>query len=267
MPDTLINKIRDAVIGEKQAIHTSFGCKPLIYADYTASGRALDFIEQYISEQVLPFYANTHTETSYTGAQTTLLREQARDIIHAAHNGSEEDQVIFCGSGATSAINKLIDILNIRLPADLDERFQLLQHIPASERAVVFIGPYEHHSNELPWRETTADLVVIPLDNNGQINIEVLATKLEEYSERSLKIGSFSAASNVTGIKSDVDRISALLHKSGAQAFWDYAAAAPYVAIDMNASENDQNCSKDAVFLTPHKFVGGPGTPGILVVK
>ncbi len=267
MPDTLINKIRDAVIGEKHAIHTSFGCKPLIYADYTASGRALDFIEQYISEQVLPFYANTHTETSYTGAQTTLLREQARDIIHAALNGSEEDQVIFCGSGATSGINKLIDILNIRLPADLDERYQLLQHIPASERAVVFIGPYEHHSNELPWRETTADLVVIPLDNNGHINIEVLATKLEEYSERSLKIGSFSAASNVTGIKSDVNRISALLHKSGAQAFWDYAAAAPYVAIDMNANENDQNCSKDAVFLSPHKFVGGPGTPGILVVK
>jgi len=267
MPDALVNKIRDAVIGDKQAINTSFGCKPLIYADYTASGRALDFIEQYINEEVLPFYANTHTETSYTGAQTTLLREQARDIIHRALKGCEEDQVIFCGSGATSAINKLIDILNLRLPADLDERHQLLQHIPASERAVVFIGPYEHHSNELPWRETTADLVVIPLDNNGQIDIEVLANKLQEYSERTLKIGSFSAASNVTGIKSDVDRISALLHKNNAQAFWDYAAAAPYVAIDMNANKDDQNCSKDAVFLSPHKFIGGPGTPGILVVK
>jgi len=267
MPNTLIKKIRDAVIGEKQAIHTPFGLKPLVYADYTASGRALDFIEQYISEQVLPFYANTHTETSYTGAQTTLLREQSRDIIHTALKGSEEDQVIFCGSGATSAINKLIDILNLRLPADLDERHQLLQHIPASQRAVVFIGPYEHHSNELPWRETTADLVVIPLDNNGHIDIEILANKLQEYSERSLKIGSFSAASNVTGIKSDVDRISALLHKNNAQAFWDYAAAAPYVAIDMNPAKKDQNYSKDAVFLSPHKFIGGPGTPGILVVK
>jgi len=198
MPNALTNKIRDAVIGEKQAINTSFGCKPLIYADYTASGRALDFIEQYISEQVLPFYANTHTETSYTGAQTTQLREQARDIIHRALKGSEEDQVIFCGSGATSAINKLIDILNLRLPADLAERHQLLQHIPKNERAVVFIGPYEHHSNELPWRESTADLVVIPLDSNGQIDFEVLDSKLQEYSERPLKIGSFSAASVAT---------------------------------------------------------------------
>ena len=259
---SLIEKIRQSVIGARQSIGTPFGEKPLVYADYTASGRALGFIEDYIRQSVLPWYANTHTETSFTGAQTTLLREQARQEIRRAVNATEEDQVIFCGSGATAAINKLIDILGLRLPFDLSARYQLDAMIPDGERPVVFLGPYEHHSNELPWRESIADVVSIPLNEQGQICQRVLARELNRYRERPLKIGSFSAASNVTGVKSDVQAITSLLKQHGALALWDYAAAAPYVAIDMNGET-----PLDAVFISPHKFIGGPGTPGVLVAK
>ncbi|MEP0203918.1 MAG: aminotransferase class V-fold PLP-dependent enzyme [Halioglobus sp.] len=259
---TTIEKIRSSVIGANRAITTSFGVKPLVYADYTASGRALGFIEDAINEQVLPYYANTHTETSLTGARTTALREQAREVIRASVNGTAADKVIFCGSGATAAINKLIDILNLRLPADLSDRYELDAKIPTAARPVVFIGPYEHHSNELPWRESIAEVVSIPLNKNGQIDTAILQAQLKRFANRELLIGSFSAASNVTGIKSDVPAITALLKQFGAQAFWDYAAAGPYVGIDVNGE-----APIDAVFLSPHKFVGGPGTPGVLVVK
>lgn len=265
MSAELITKIRESVIGERQLIPTSFGMKPLIYADYTASGRSLSFIEDYISTKVLPFYANTHTETSFSGAQTTAYRENARDTVRRAVNGNEDDQVIFCGAGATAAINKLIDILNLRLPAELSEQYQLLAQLPAESRPVVFIGPYEHHSNEIPWRESIADVVVIPLTDSGKLDDAALLAQLVKYDQRPLKIGSFSAASNVTGIKTDVDKIASILHHHGAVSFWDYAAAAPYVGINMNPA--DTSCVKDAVFLSPHKFVGGPGTPGVLIVK
>lgn len=258
----LIELVRNSVIGDKHAIRTPFGKKPLVYADYTASGRSLTFVEDYIREHVLPFYANTHTETSFTGAQTTALREEARAQIRASLNGGADDKVIFCGPGATAAINKLIDILNLRLPRDLNERYQLETLLPAHERPVVFIGPYEHHSNELPWRESIADVVVVPLTDQGQVDLEFLARQLARYASRPLKIGSFSAASNVTGIKTDVAAVTALLKQHDALSFWDYAAAGPYVGIDMNGAT-----PMDAVFLSPHKFVGGPGTPGVLAVK
>lgn len=259
---TLIEQVRQSVIGAGQAIVTPFGEKPLIYADYTASGRSLGFIEDYIRQAVLPWYANTHSETSFTGAQTTLLREQARQEIRRALNGTEEDQVIFCGSGATAAINKLIDILGLRLPRELALRYELDARIPDNERPVIFLGPYEHHSNELPWRESIADVVSIPLNEQGEICQRTLAMELQKYDARPVKIGSFCAASNVTGIKSDVQAISRLLKQHGALVFWDFAAAAPYVAIDMNGET-----PLDAVFISPHKFVGGPGTPGLLVAK
>ena len=265
MSTELVAKIRDSIIGDSRLIETSFGQKPLVYADYTASGRSLDFIEQFITNSVLPFYANTHTETSFTGAQSTAYREEARQTIKQAVNAFKDDQLIFCGSGATSAINKLIDILNLRLPADLNERHKFLDLVPVASRPVVFIGPYEHHSNEIPWRESIADVVVIPLSQSGRLNTKMLQKKLIEFADRPLKIGSFSAASNVTGLKTDVDEVAALLHQYDALSFWDYAAAAPYVSIDMNPINSA--CSKDAAFLSPHKFVGGPGTPGVLIVK
>ena len=264
----LLETIRAGVIGGDRAIDGPYGQRRLIYADYTASGRSLDFIERFITDEVLPLYANTHTESSITGLQTTRFREDARRIIRDACGGNDEDVVIFYGSGATGAINKMVDVLNMRIPADLDTRYGLTAHIPRDERPVVFIGPYEHHSNELPWRESLADVVTIAEDVNGQIDQEMLARELVRYRERPLKIGSFSAASNVTGIVSDTWGISKLLHEHGALAFWDFAAAAPYVKIEMNPAEGeDPQAYKDAVFISPHKFIGGPGTPGVLVVK
>jgi selenocysteine lyase/cysteine desulfurase len=264
--DSLLALIRSSVIGADEAIDTPFGSRRITYADYTASGRSLTFVEDFIRREVLPLYANTHTETSGTGRQTTRFREESRALIKAATGAGPEDVLIFCGSGATGAVNTMIEVLNLCLPSDLANRYDLLSAIPASDRPVVFIGPYEHHSNELPWRESIADVVVIHEDADGRIDAAELERGLVEYGDRSLRIGSFSAASNVTGLLSDTSGISRLLHEHGALAFWDYAAAAPYVDVAMNGA-GDPLDYKDAVFLSPHKFVGGPGTPGILLAK
>jgi selenocysteine lyase/cysteine desulfurase len=247
---------------------TPFGLRRVTYADYTASGRSLAFIEDFIRENVLPLYANTHTENSGTGRQTTRFREEARDIIRRSVGGTaEEHAVIFAGSGCTGAIDRLITVLGIRVPAELDERYGLTGRIPRDQRPVVFVGPYEHHSNELPWRESIADVVEIDEDADGAISLADLERRLVEYRSRPLRIGSFSAASNVTGIISDTSAISALLHRYGALSFWDFAAAAPYVGIEMRSPRTNAGDYKDAIFLSPHKFIGGPGTPGVLVVR
>jgi selenocysteine lyase/cysteine desulfurase len=261
----LIETIRASIIGDDHALDGPYGPRRVTYADYTASGRSIAFVEEFIREQVMPLYANTHTETSGTGHQTTQFREDARALIKRAVGGGDDDCVIFCGSGATGAINKLIDILNLRVPNDLDARYELSAKIPEAERPVVFIGPFEHHSNELPWRESIADVVVIHEDADGHVDLAHLEQELQRHAGRALKIGSFSAASNVTGIASDTKAISTLLHQHGALSFWDYAAAGPYVQIGMR--EDDTLAYKDAVFISPHKFIGGPQTPGVLVVK
>jgi len=277
--DAMIGTIRASIIGDDDVVPGPFGLRRVTYADYTASGRSLSFIEDFIREAVLPLYANTHTESSGTGRQTSRFREDARRIIRDAVGGSDEHVVIFCGSGSTAAINRMVDVLNLRLPADLADRYDLAAAIPAAERPVVFIGPFEHHSNELPWRESIADLVVIHEDQDGHIDLAHLEAELVRYADRSLKIGSFSAASNVTGILSDTRTISILLHRHGALSFWDFAAAAPYVEIEMAMGGSDGLTTpesadpdaalayKDAIFISPHKFIGGPGTPGVLVAR
>jgi selenocysteine lyase/cysteine desulfurase len=249
-----VERIRRSVIGDDVVLDGPFGPRRMVYADATASGRALGLVEDVIREQVLPLYGNTHTEASATGRCTTAWREQARGIIHEAVNGSDDDVVLFCGSGATAAIDRLIRVLELH----------------PSQHPVVFVGPYEHHSNELPWRESAAEVVTIGLDQQGRVDLGHLARELARHADRPVKIGSFSAASNVTGIITDVDRVAILLHRHGALALFDYAAAGPYLPIDMNpaSAEPDGGLAyKDAVFISPHKFAGGPGTPGVLVAK
>jgi selenocysteine lyase/cysteine desulfurase len=251
---SLVERIRSETIGDDVVLPGPFGPRRTVYADATASGRSLRFIEELIREQVLPTYGNTHTEASASGRRTTTLREEARRTIHRAVNGSQADAVVFCGSGATGAIDKLIRVLGL----------------DRGPRPVVFVGPYEHHSNELPWRESAADVVVIAEDADGGVDLEHLEHELRRHADRPRKIGSFSAASNVTGIVTDVDRVAIALHRHDALACFDYAAAGPYLPIDMNASpalRDGHLAYKDAVFVSPHKFPGGPGTPGVLVAK
>ncbi len=239
----LVERIRADVIGEGAVLAGPYGPRRITYADYTASGRSLGFLEEAIRAQVLPYYANTHTEASGTGRRTSWLREAARQTIAEAVGATNDHAVIFCGSGSTGAIAKAIGVLDLS----------------PLRRPVVFLSTYEHHSNELLWREAMADVVVVPEDSHGRADPTVLDALLRQYAHREVRIGCFSAGSNVTGVLTDVDAISAVLRSHGALAFFDYAAAGPYLPIDM--------ADKDAVFLSPHKFVGGPQTPGVLVIR
>jgi len=247
----LIKKIYCSQFSFNHKLSGAFGERYITYADYIASAQPLKFIEDYIQKAILPSYANTHTEASFTGLQTSKYREEARELIKASVNANEEDVLLFSGSGCTGAIDLLIRKLT-----------QYYTHEKAFP--VVFIGPYEHHSNILPWREGPFELVETPLGSDGNVNMEELEAQLKKYHKKKPLIGSFSAASNVTGIIAPVDEIHALLKKYEALSFWDYAGAAPYVSIDMNPKGT---AGKDAIFISAHKLIGGPGSPGILVAK
>ncbi|MCA9650955.1 MAG: aminotransferase class V-fold PLP-dependent enzyme [Myxococcales bacterium] len=256
--------IRQNEVGRRAYVETPFGRRLMFYADLTATGRYLHFVERWI-QRIRPFYANTHTAVSSTGRITTALREKAREVVARAVRAGEDDVVLFTGAGATAAVNKLVGLVGLRIDEPLDRAFSLSQRIPAAERPVVFIGPYEHHSNELPWVESVAEVVEVELDEAGRVDLQDLERKLLAHRDRPLKIGSFSAASNVTGVLSDVAAIARVLHRGGAYACFDYAAAGPYVPIDMHPA--DPEARIDALFLSAHKFVGGPQASGLLVAN
>ncbi|WP_161882554.1 aminotransferase class V-fold PLP-dependent enzyme [Deinococcus alpinitundrae] len=253
-------EFRSDLIGQDAVIQTPFGTRRVTYADHVASGRALHSSETFLTERVLPLYANTHTEDSATGAITSRLAHDACEYVKTQLGADESCTLLWCGSGSTAAVKRLQEILGLAAPPALLER--LRQVTPLAERPVVFVGPYEHHSNEVTWRESLAEVVEVPLCPRGGIDLEALRVLLKapEYRNRR-KIGSFSAASNVTGHLTDTRTLARLLHAQGALAFFDFAACAPYVPIDMRPGCPD---GYDAVFLSPHKFAGGPGTPGLL---
>ena len=265
----LLDHIRTSVIGHQTFFNSPFGPRAMTYADFTASSKSLSFIEDYIRDQVMPTYANTHTTTSNSGLQSTCFRQEARQIIAQAVNAKitgrgAEDCVLFTGSGSTGAISQLISILGLH-PSGTSQRQE------TTTKAVVFVGPFEHHSNLLPWRESSALVVQIRETPGGVFDLEHLRQSLIDYAHVPLKVGSFSAASNVTGSVTDVNAISCLVHQHQGFVLWDYATSGPYVSLDMNpvvASAPDRAfVYKDAMMLSGHKFVGGPGTPGILVIK
>jgi selenocysteine lyase/cysteine desulfurase len=252
--------IRAQLIGQDATAQTPFGERRVVYADYVASGRSLQWIENFILKQVLPLYANTHTEDSSTGARMTSLAHDAANYIKQ-RLGAQNGKLLFCGTGSTAAIKRLQEILGLVVTEGLRER--MIAALGPAERPIVFVGPYEHHSNEVSWRETIAEVIEVPLNHEGAIDLHALreALRIVRCSGRPL-FGSFSAASNVTGVLTDTHAIARLLHEHDALAFFDFAAAAPHSAIDMRIGEPD---GYDAIFISPHKFVGGPGSPGILV--
>ena len=250
----------------------------MVYGDYTASGRCLLFVENYL-QSLQRTYANTHTEDDTTGRNMTQLLHEAEESIKAAVNAGPDGRIISIGTGATGAINKLQQILGVYCPpatrariiAEMDafagiERRRAFERHMRAHQPVVFVGPFEHHSNEVSWREGFATVVEVRLDADGGLDLVHLEELLRapQYQAR-VRIGSFSAASNVTGMRTPVQAIARLLHAHGAIVCFDYAASAPYVQIDMNPPCVDGDASIDAVFISPHKYLGGPGSSGVLV--
>ncbi|KAG6546147.1 hypothetical protein Mapa_012181 [Marchantia paleacea] len=254
--------LRSQIIGNHIEVQTPFGKRLIFYADHTASGRSLLFIEKYIMQHLLPIYGNTHTDDSFVGQRTTQLVQEASDYVKRCLGGTESDAIFFCGTGSTASIKRLQEIMGIAISPPL--RKQTLATIEEKKRWVVFVGPYEHHSNLLSWRQSLAEVVEIPLSKDGFINMDELRAALQNplYEGRP-KLGSFSACSNVTGIVTNTRTISKLLHAHGCFACFDFAASGPYVEIDMRSGQPD---GYDAIFLSPHKFMGGPGTSGVLLM-
>jgi selenocysteine lyase/cysteine desulfurase len=252
--------VRSQFIGRDSHVHTPFGQRRIVYADHVASGRALQWIEDFIAEHVLPLYANTHTEDSATGARMTALAHDAAATIKRCL-GVRGHKLLFCGTGCTGAIKRLQEMLGLVVPEAL--RQQVIDTLGPAQRPIVFVGPYEHHSNEVSWRQTIAEVVALPLDREGALDLDALREALSHAraTGRPL-IGSFSAASNVTGAITDTRAAARLLHGHGALAFFDFAAAAAHGGIEMREGQPD---AYDAVFIATHKLPGGPGTPGLLV--
>ncbi|MDR7222859.1 aminotransferase class V-fold PLP-dependent enzyme [Aminobacter aminovorans] len=246
----VVAELRSGLVGKDASIDGPFGPKPMVYADYVASGRALMQIERFVLEEILPYYANSHTEASYCGGMMTRLRREARAAIAECCGASDKHAVIFAGSGATAGINRLVKLLGVT------------DAVAAGKQVRVIIGPYEHHSNILPWRESGAEVIEIAECAAGGPDLSALDEVLQW--EADLTVCAFSAASNVTGIITDVAAITRQVKTAGAKIVWDYAGAGPYMPIAMSPVSGAEI---DAVVVSPHKFLGGPGASGVLIVR
>ncbi|MDR9442246.1 MAG: aminotransferase class V-fold PLP-dependent enzyme [Schleiferiaceae bacterium] len=251
---------RENTVGLHASFEGPYGQKKILYADWIASGRLYRPIEERLSRDIGPYVANTHTETSYTGAVMTQAYHQAREQIKAHLNARAEDVLIPTGTGMTGAVLKFQRILGLKLP----EQFHNRVEIADEERPVVFISHMEHHSNQTSWLETTAEVVQIHADGEGLLDLDHLRELLKTYQDRPVKIASITSCSNVTGIFTPYHQVAELMHAHGGVCFVDFACSGPYVPIDMHPADKPEGYL-DALFFSPHKFLGGPGSPGILV--
>jgi selenocysteine lyase/cysteine desulfurase len=264
------SEFRKNIIGIDKQIDTPYGSKKLIYADWIASGRLYRPIEKRISEDIGPMVGNTHSESTATGKAMTAAYHQAQRIVKNHVNANENDILIFTGSGMTSAIAKLQRIIGLKVPEQAKKfcAITLVNNMKCSEfhsekRPVVFISHTEHHSNHTSWLETLADVVVLDPSSDLTVNPDSLRKEIVKYRDRPLLIGSFSGCSNVTGYYPPYYELAMIMHENSGYCFVDFAASAPYVDIDMHPA--DKMHQLDAIFFSPHKFLGGPGSAGVLI--
>lgn len=253
------SKFRNNIIGIDQEFDSPYGTKKIIYADWIASGRLYEPIEKTLLHNFYPFVGNTHSESSVTGTSMTNSYAKAKKIIKSHVNADQEDVIIFAGFGMTAVVNKFQRILGLRVV----EQLQKYLNISKEEKPVIFLTHMEHHSNQTSWLETICDVVIIEPDEFGLVNLNHFEHLLKLYEDRNLKIGSFTASSNVTGIIPPYHQMAKMIHEHGGICFVDFAAAAPYLEINMHPADPLEKL--DAIFFSPHKFLGGPGTPGVLI--
>ncbi len=257
--ETYFQQFRNNIVGVDQTFNSPYGVRSIIYADWTASGRLYGPIEEKLLHEIGPMVANTHTETSFTGSVMTMAYHKARKKIKQHVNANEDDVLITVGTGMTGAVNKFQRILGLKVSENLKEH----TNIPDALRPIVFVSHMEHHSNQTSWLETIAKVEVIPCDEVGLICFKSFKKLLKKYRNNPIKIASITACSNVTGIKTDYHRIAKMIHQNNGLCFVDFACSAPYVDIDMHPESKEEYL--DAIFFSPHKFLGGPGTCGVLI--
>ncbi|WP_223669830.1 aminotransferase class V-fold PLP-dependent enzyme [Kangiella shandongensis] len=253
------SRFRQHIIGEQHDYSEHNVSKDILYADWTASGRLYRPIEEFIINELGPYVANTHTETTLTGTTMTEAYHDAQKIIKQHVNAHDSDVLIAAGSGMTLVINKFQRMLGLRVPEKWRERLDIAEH----EKPLVLVTHMEHHSNQTTWHECEVTLEIVRSDDDGRPDLKHMRQLLEQYKERPVKIGSFTACSNVTGITTPYHEMAEIMHEYDGLCFVDFAASAPYVDIDMHPANPAQRL--DAIFMSPHKFLGGPGSSGILI--
>jgi len=252
-------QFREHIVGVEQTFQSPYGVQKLIYSDWTASGRLYASIEEKMLHQFAPFIANTHTETTTSGAAMTLAYHEARKVIKRHVHANSNDVLITTGSGMTGAVNKFQRILGLKV----SENLKNYTKIPDDLKPIVFVSHMEHHSNQTSWLETIADVEVVPSDTQGLLCLKEFERCIQKHQHRKIKIASITSCSNVTGIKNPYHKVAKLIHRYHGLCFVDFACCAPYVAINMHPENEDEYL--DAIFFSPHKFLGGPGSAGVLV--